>query len=100
MPALSSCYVVQGIYGSCKNTYGTRTSRRRRATPRSRSRTSSRRWKRSTTTGSEKRIHIPPPRGTKLRGENHHEIAVVAPTGFEPVFESRPRFRQRRSWVI
>jgi hypothetical protein len=59
---------------------------RRRATRESRSRTSSGRWKRSTTTGSEKGIHIPPPRGTKLRGENHHEIAVLAPTGFEPVF--------------
>ena len=22
----------------------------------------------------------------KFRGENHHEITVVAPTGFEPVF--------------
>jgi hypothetical protein len=34
----------------------------------------------------EKRIQIPPPRRTKLRGENRHRIAVVAPTGFEPVF--------------
>ncbi|PYM44588.1 MAG: hypothetical protein DME16_20470 [Candidatus Rokuibacteriota bacterium] len=79
--------VEQRICGSCKNTYGTKTSRRRRATPGLRSRTSSRRWKRSTTTGSENRIHIPPPRETKLRGENRHRIAVVAPTGFEPVFQ-------------
>jgi len=25
----------------------------------------------------------------KFRGENHHEITVVAPTGFEPVFTVR-----------
>ena len=45
--------------------------------------------------GSEKRIHVPPPRGMKFRGEYHHEITVVAPTGFEPVFWSRSRFRQQ-----
>ena len=33
----------------------------------------------------------------KLRGEYHHEIAVVAPTGFEPVFQSRPSFRFDRA---
>ena len=28
----------------------------------------------------------------EARVEHHHEITVVAPTGFEPVFQSRPRF--------
>ena len=32
--------------------------------------------------GGERRIQIPLPRGTKLRGENRHRITVVAPTGF------------------
>jgi hypothetical protein len=40
-------------------------------------------WKRSTTRGSKRGIHIPPPRGMKFRGEKHHRITVVAPTGFD-----------------
>jgi len=31
----------------------------------------------------------PTPQGMKFRGENYHEIAVVAPTGYEPVLAVR-----------
>jgi len=51
------------------------------AIPDLRNRTFGRRWKLSTTRGSKRRIQIPPPRGMKFRGEYHHEITVVAPTG-------------------
>jgi hypothetical protein len=38
-------------------------------------------------TGRRRRIRVPPPKGTKLRGKKCHRITVVAPTGFEPVFQ-------------
>ena len=68
---------------SCSNSSAMSKCRRPRATPDSRNRTCGRLWKRSTTRGSKKRIHIPPPTGMKLRSEKHHEITVVAPTGFD-----------------
>jgi hypothetical protein len=43
--------------------------------------------------GEEKNDSNPSPRGTRLRGEKRHGITVVATTGFEPVFQSRPRLR-------
>jgi hypothetical protein len=33
---------------------------------------------------SKSRTHFPTPRRMKFRGENHHKITGVAPTGFEP----------------
>ena len=63
--------------------YGTSTFRPPLAIPDLRNRTFGRRWKLSTTTGSERRIQIPPPRGMKFRGEKHHRITVVAPTGHD-----------------
>jgi hypothetical protein len=93
MHVAQSCCGAQRTCVSCRNSYATSIFRRPRAIPDSRSRTFGRFWKRSTTRGSERGIHIPPPRGMKLRGEYHHKITVVAPTGFEPVFQSRPRFR-------
>jgi site-specific recombinase XerD len=43
--------------------------------------------------GGATAIRIPPPTALKLRGENSSNFGVVAPTGFEPVFQPRPRFR-------
>src|SRR5262252_7225826 len=40
-------------------------------------------WKRSTTRGNERGIHVPPPRGLIFWGEKHHEITVVAPRGHD-----------------
>src|SRR5262249_60670881 len=56
-----------------------RTCKQPPATPESPSRIFRRDWKRSAARGNEKGIRVPPPGGLKFRGENHHEITVVAP---------------------
>src|SRR5204863_6435038 len=38
-------------------------------------------------------VFVPSRARRKLFAENLNEINLVAPTGFEPVLESRPRFR-------
>ncbi len=43
--------------------------------------------------GMEIGIRVPSPTAPKLWAEYSSNIGVVAPTGFEPVFQSRPRFR-------
>src|SRR5262249_28592897 len=96
--AVRNYFAARRACAWCRSSSGMQTCRRRLDTPRSRRRIFGRRWTRSTTRGNEIGIHIPPPKGIKFRGENHHEITVVAPTGFEPVFGRGHVFASRITW--
>src|SRR5215468_3200740 len=85
--AEQSCYAEPETSDWSKNSCAMRTCKPPPATRRSPSRTFGRDWRRSTARGNETGIHVPPPGALKFWGENHHEITVVAPTGFEPVFQ-------------
>jgi hypothetical protein len=80
--------------GRCRSNSGTPIFRRRRSTPDSRSTTYRRLSARLTRKETGGGLRVPPPRAPKLWGENNHQVNLAAPTGFEPVFQSRPRFRQ------